>query len=67
MLPQEIEYIFDRSCLRKKQLTEEIANKIVDQQLNEEGRLMYFYKCPFCSSFHLTSKIPYEETRLKVI
>jgi hypothetical protein len=51
-------YIIQRSCLEKKNLTEDRANDLVDKILREEGRLIYYYKCEFCSSFHLTKKVP---------
>jgi hypothetical protein len=46
-----------RSCLDKKSFSEEKANKVVDflASKNEE---MYFYKCDFCGSHHLTSRTP---------
>jgi hypothetical protein len=58
---ETILYIFERTCLRKKNLTEEDANVIVDIEARH-GRLIYFYKCQFCLSFHMTSKIK-EPTR----
>lgn len=53
----EIAYIIGRSCLRKANLTEEEANALVDHILKTEGRLIYFYKCTFCNSIHLTKSI----------
>jgi hypothetical protein len=52
-----IKYVMKRSCLDKKSFSEEKANKVIDflASKNEE---MYFYKCDFCGSHHLTSKAP---------
>jgi hypothetical protein len=63
----KIEYIFERSCLRKANLTEEVANSIIDRCLQQENRMLYYYKCNFCNSFHLTSQEPTSETKVEVI
>lgn len=51
--PTEIKYIMERSCLRKKNLSLEKANQFVDRSA-KEGKTVYFYKCDFCSSYHMT-------------
>jgi len=52
-----IKYVIERSCINKKSFSEEKANEIVDffASKNEE---MYYYKCDFCGSYHLTSRQP---------
>lgn len=42
-------------CMRKKRLTEEIANKIV-KRAKKEGMKLYSYVCPHCQGYHLTRK-----------
>lgn len=54
---EHIKYIIERSCLNKKSFSEEGANRAVDNFANEKKE-MYFYKCDFCGSFHLTSSSP---------
>jgi hypothetical protein len=53
----KVDRIIRRSCLSKKSFSKEGADKIVDKLAfkNEE---IYYYKCDFCSSYHLTSRIP---------
>jgi hypothetical protein len=53
--PGDIRWIMDRVCLRKKNLSEEEANEVVDWAA-KQGRVLYFYKCEFCGSHHMTSK-----------
>jgi hypothetical protein len=57
--PSKIARIVHSSCLRKENLTEEEANLIVDRAWQSEGLLLYFYKCEFCSSIHLTKQEPH--------
>lgn len=64
---QDIDYLFESACLRKANLTEEVANRIIDTALQERKQLLYYYKCPYCSSIHLTKQEPYEVEKLKVI
>lgn len=64
---QFIEWVMHRACLRKKNLTEEQANAVVDMTAKNENRLVYFYKCQFCGSFHMTSKAEDVEQRLVFI
>lgn len=61
----DVQYIMNRTCLQKSNLTEERANSIIDHHL-KNGKLLYYYKCPFCNSFHLTKKIPNPLTANKV-
>lgn len=63
MTPSVVKMIFEKTCLTKTNLTEEIANCIVDQAA-KEGLLLYFYKCPFCGSFHMTRKAGDVENKL---
>lgn len=44
-----------RMCLRKKMLSEELANKII-LKAKHEGKQLYKYVCPYCGKYHLTSK-----------
>lgn len=44
-----------RMCLRKKMLSEELANKII-LKAKHEGKQLYKYICPYCGKYHLTSK-----------
>lgn len=67
MSQDEIKHIFERSCLRKAQLSENDANCIIDFHLETDGLLLYYYKCPFCNSIHLTKQVPQDETRVEVI
>lgn len=65
MTPEEkVKFIY-RSCINKKNFTEEGANAVVDK-LSSQGILMYFYKCQLCNAFHLTSKPPLEDVDLNV-
>lgn len=54
---KEIEFIINRSCLSKKSMSKELADKAVDRAL-ERGLMLYYYKCQFCGSLHMTSKEP---------
>lgn len=66
MKPSTIVWEVTNACLRKANLTEEQANSIIDHRL-KEGMLLYYYKCKFCSSFHLTRKSPLEhEEKLEI-
>ncbi len=56
---QMIAYLMERMCLRKSNLQEEQANRIIDEELTR-GRVLYYYKCPLCSSHHITSQPPGE-------
>lgn len=50
-----IQFIMQKACLSKKNLTKEAADRLVDFFAGE-GKLMYYYKCEFCSSYHMTSR-----------
>lgn len=67
MTAEMTQYIIERSCLNKANLTEESANNIIDRVLQNEQKLLYYYKCSFCNSFHLTSKEPTGNTKLEII
>jgi predicted restriction endonuclease len=58
MQKEDIEYILERACLRKANLNEETANQIVDKALQKDNKLLYYYRCQFCNSIHLTSQVP---------
>lgn len=58
MTEQEVQHIFHRACLRKANLSEETANEIINKALAREHKLLYYYKCQFCDSYHLTSREP---------
>lgn len=62
----DIEWVMNSACLRKKNLSEEEANRIIDYHF-KNGRLLYYYKCPFCLSFHLTKKSEEVQERLIAI
>lgn len=62
----EAAYMVERFCLRKANLTEEQANKIIDRALKNENLLLYYYKCPLCNSHHLTKQVPNKENRLEI-
>ena len=53
--PEQIHFIIERSCLQKKNLTKEEADVIVDIHAFDK-RMIYYYKCQFCGSYHMTSK-----------
>lgn len=55
MNPWDIKYIIEVSCIRKKARSKEQADEIVDIKA-KQGQLIYYYKCKFCSSYHMTSK-----------
>jgi hypothetical protein len=64
---KDIPHYFERACLSKSNLTEEEANSIIDKRVREDNLVLYYYKCPLCSSIHLTSREPNHETNLEVI
>lgn len=55
--PNTVKHIMERACLRKKNLSEEQANQIVDRNM-KQGKLIYFYKCQYCNSHHMTKSAP---------
>lgn len=67
MTKEDIDKKFDAVCLRKRNLSENEANDYIDKYLIETNVLLYYYKCPFCSSIHLTKKEPYELEIFEVI
>jgi predicted SprT family Zn-dependent metalloprotease len=58
MQKEDIEYILERACLSKANLNEEAANQIIDKALQKKQKLLYYYRCQFCNSIHLTSQVP---------
>lgn len=67
MTASDIAHIYERACLRKANLSEETANRIIDLALKQREQMLYYYKCQFCSSFHLTSKEPFTSDNVKVV
>jgi aspartate carbamoyltransferase regulatory subunit len=61
-----IKYILERSCLNKKSFSKEAADKVVDFMATQKKE-MYYYKCDFCSSYHLTSHYPDIPKKLEII
>ena len=56
-----LEKLLIRGCSDKKRIrNKEQADRAIDY-LADKGVLMYYYNCPFCSKFHLTSSPPNEE------
>lgn len=64
---EDIKYIMERSCLNKRSYTKKSADDAIDFALKHDNKLFYYYKCQFCSSFHLTSKIPVTFKHLEVV
>lgn len=62
-----IEWVMDRACLRKRNYTEEEANIVIERIAEQEQRVVYFYKCQICGSFHTTSRAGEVEQRLVFI
>lgn len=56
---RKLKKLMNRACLRKKNFTFEKANKLVDRKM-ALGELIYFYKCVFCGSYHMTRNPPKE-------
>lgn len=54
----DVKRFIQRSCLSKKDLTKEKADDIVDRAAMYEGLTLYYYKCNFCNSFHMTGNPP---------
>lgn len=61
-----IQFIINQACLRKGNLRQEEADRIVDHHARE-GRLIYYYKCDFCGSIHLTKHQTTPKRKLEVI
>lgn len=65
--PNTVMHQMNASCLRKKNFSEEGANQVVDAFLSK-GKLLYYYKCNYCLSFHMTSSPPKKpKTRFEII
>lgn len=43
-----------KTCIDKVSLSEEVANRIVDRHASK-GEILYYYKCRWCGSYHMTS------------
>lgn len=54
---QKQEYFWASSCLKKKKLRSEWADRIVVTAKNE-GSYLRKYLCPHCMMYHVTSKQP---------
>jgi hypothetical protein len=63
---EDIKYIMERSCLNKRSYTQKQADSAIEFAAIQ-NRLFYYYKCQFCSSFHLTSKEPITFKHLEVV
>lgn len=61
-----VRFIFEKSCLNKKSFSREAADSVVDR-FAQRGELIFYYKCQFCNSYHLTSKSGKVEKRLEVV
>lgn len=58
--PQEkIIRLINRSCIEKTGLSKEGADRIVDFNA-KNGILLYYYKCVYCSAYHITKNEPYD-------
>ena len=66
MSPSLVRYIMERTCLRKKNLNKEKANRVI-HIFARQGELVYYYKCHFCNSFHVTSSPPDKEHENPVV
>ena len=47
--------IIKRTCIDKVSLSKEQADSLIDKKL-EQGILLYYYKCQFCSRYHVSKK-----------
>ncbi len=65
MNQDRIAIIMKSTCLTKRNLSEKAANDIVDENA-KIGIALYFYKCPFCSSVHMTRRMDRPHQYLKV-
>lgn len=61
-----VAWVFERACNRKSNLNKEEADRIVDDHASQ-GRLMYYYKCQMCCSYHLTKQPSVSDQRLNII
>lgn len=64
---KDITRYFERSCLRKANLSEEKANRIIDDNIKYYDLVLYYYKCDFCCSHHLTSSEPTKYSHVEII
>lgn len=53
-------WLIERTCISKTPLTEETCNSIIDKEIKRDGPLLYYYQCPVCQQYHLTSSPPHE-------
>lgn len=51
-----------KACIYKKSMTKKQADSCIDY-FAEKGKLMFYYKCSFCNSYHATKNI-YAKTSL---
>lgn len=54
----KVKFVIEKSCVDKRNFSEAKANDMIDYYLKEQNLLLYYYKCPYCSSHHLTKKQP---------
>lgn len=52
-----VKFLIERSCLDKKNLSKQEADRVVDWN-SSRGKLLYYYKCDFCQSYHMTRQEP---------
>lgn len=52
-----VQWFYEKSCANKANLQEEEADSIVTAAA-KEGRLLFYYKCQMCCSYHLTKSTP---------
>lgn len=43
--------VINRTCIEKINLTKEEADLFIERMALQD-RVMYYYKCPFCNSYH---------------
>jgi hypothetical protein len=65
----DFSFFAERSCLSKENLTEEEANRVVDQALitNSPPLVLYYYKCQICGSHHMTRQQPEQRDEIHFI
>lgn len=61
-----VKFVFERSCLRKKSFSRNAADAVVDR-FAEKGELIFYYKCQFCNSYHMTKRSDEVKRRIEVV
>ena len=57
--------IVNRTCIEKVQLTKEEADKFIDSKARK-GKVLYYYKCPFCCCYHI-SKLDHSVNTIEIV